>query len=91
MPLANTFGVCTCLGVGYPGLSPTLGWNWRTPSALSSVCSFVAYFAGRVFGAYFANGKFGSMSTGTLFNRSSAPCIGGLITAYLSSIALAVS
>ena len=40
---------------------------------------------------YLANGKIGSISTGTLFSLTSACCIGGLITAYLSRIALALS
>lgn len=59
--------------------------------------------SGRAFGAtfgpigrvsekiYFANGKIGSMSTGTLFSLSSACCMGGLMTAYLSNIPFAVS
>jgi len=38
---------------------------------------------------HFASGNTGSISTGTLFNLSSADCIGGLITANLSSIAFA--
>src|SRR5215213_9728213 len=40
---------------------------------------------------YLANGNTGSISTGTFFSRSSACCIGGLITASLSSIAFALS
>ena len=41
--------------------------------------------------AHFASGKIGSISTGTFFNLSSACFIGGRITAYLSSIAFALS
>lgn len=40
---------------------------------------------------HFANGNTGSISTGTSFNLSSACCIGGLIKANLSRIALALS
>src|SRR5258705_13755245 len=50
-------------------------------SEIGAICEY--YFA--------ANGNTGAISTGTSLSLSSACCIGGLITANLSSIAFALS
>src|SRR5437867_9822061 len=53
--------------------------------------SLPLYFRPSAFADYFAIGKIGSISTGTVFNFSSALFIGGRIIAYLSRIVLTFS